>query len=72
MKNAGRTIDQVADSEAVGDQGVGDQPPMAAPPESLGAHDRQMTAGFRPSLEIGQGVPERVRIHMRGVRCEGG
>ena len=62
----------MADFEAVGYEGVCDQPPMAASPEGLGAHDCQVIAGFRPSLEIQQGGPESARTRVRGVGREGG
>jgi hypothetical protein len=71
VKHTGWPIDQVEDHEATGYERVGDQPPMAAPPGGLGAHDRQVVTGFSPSLEIEQGAPERVRTHVRGVGREG-
>ena len=72
MKDTRRPIDQVADEEAAGYEGVGDQPPMAAEPEGLGAHDCQVIAGFRPRLEIDQGGPENVSAHVRGIGREAG
>jgi hypothetical protein len=72
VKDTGRPIDQVADDEASGYKCVGDQSPMASPPERLGAHDCHVLARFGPGLEMDQGSPEVVRVHVRGVGREGG
>lgn len=72
MKDTGRPVDQVADYETARYEGVGDQPPMAAPPEGLGAHDCQVIAGCSTRLEVDQGGPEIVRVHVGGVSREGG
>jgi hypothetical protein len=52
MKDTGRPIDQVADFEASRYKCVGDQSPMASPPESLGTHDCHVLASFRAGLEV--------------------
>ena len=72
VKDTGWPIDQVSDHKAAGCERVGDQPPMAAPPEGLGTHDCHVIAGFRPRLELNQGRSEGVRTHIRSVGREGG
>ena len=72
MKDTGRSIDEVADFEAPGYERVGDQPPMTAPPEGLGAHDCQVVAGIRARPEIENGTPENIRVHVHGIGGEGG
>ncbi len=65
-------IQQMLDLEPVTHQCVGDQPPMAAPPDRLRAHDRQCFAGARSLLERGQRRAEFGRRHVFGIACERG
>ena len=51
MRLAGHPVDDVLDREPVADQRVGDEPPMASPPDRLGAHDRERFAGSGAGLE---------------------
>jgi hypothetical protein len=44
-------MEQMANRETLEHERIGDQPPVAAPPERLGAHDSEGLARNRSSLE---------------------
>jgi hypothetical protein len=48
---------------------VGDERAMTAPRNRLGAHDGEPFRGSEP-LERGQGVAERVGLHVVGIAAE--
>ena len=54
MRLAGHPVDDVLDREPVFDQRIGDESPMASPPDGLGAHERQRFAGIGAGFERGQ------------------
>jgi hypothetical protein len=51
MRLAGHPVDDVLHRAPVADQRIGDESPMAPPPEGLGAHDRQRFAGIGAGLQ---------------------
>ena len=68
MGLAAAGAEQVDDLVPAGRQQLGDQAPVAPPPDGLGAHE----AGRRPGELGGEGGLPRFRPHPRGVAAEGG
>jgi len=64
-------VADVKDPAARGDQGVGQHPPMASPPQRFRAHDcgGPVTGG---GDEPEASIPEGLRLHMVGVPAEAG
>jgi hypothetical protein len=72
VRLARRPVDQMANLESVEEKRVGDQSPVASPPQSLGAQHDQPLPGPRLCLDLLERRPKRTRFHIARISPERG